>query len=76
MLTVWKTLVQPKLDYCSQLWSPPDQESINKIELVQKHFVDKIPGMGEMNYWEKLVNLRLLPREEEGEIYGYLSVED
>ena len=36
--TIWKTLVQPKLDYCSQFWSPADQESINRIESVQKHF--------------------------------------
>ena len=34
MLTLLKTLVQPKLDYCSKLWSPGDQASINKIEAV------------------------------------------
>ena len=40
MLTLLKSLVQPKLDYCSQLWSPSDQSSIKKLELVQKHLVD------------------------------------
>ena len=36
MLTLWKSSIQPKLDYCSQLWSPADQTSINKIESVQR----------------------------------------
>ena len=32
MLTSLKSLVQPKLDYCSQLSSPADQSSINNLE--------------------------------------------
>ena len=42
MLTILKSLVQPKLDYCSQLWSPVDQYYINKLESVQKNIVDRI----------------------------------
>ena len=42
MLTLLKSLVQPKLDYCSQLWSPLDQTSINKLESVQRHLVGRI----------------------------------
>ena len=34
MLTIWKSLIQSKLDYCSQLWSPSDQASIGKLESV------------------------------------------
>ena len=45
MKTIWKTLVQPKLDYCSQFWSPGDQESMNKIEFVQRHFLSKVSSM-------------------------------
>ena len=29
MKIIWKSLVQPKLDYCSQFWSPGDQDYIN-----------------------------------------------
>ena len=32
MLTAWKSLIQSKLDYCSQLWSPSDQASISSLE--------------------------------------------
>ena len=47
MKTIWKTLVQPKLDYCSQYWSPGDQESINWIDSVQRHFLSNMydPGL-------------------------------
>ena len=36
MLTIWKTVVQPKLDYCSVLWSPNDQGSISRLESISR----------------------------------------
>ena len=39
--TLLKSLIQPRLNYCSQLWSPADQTSINKIESVRQ-LIDKI----------------------------------
>ena len=42
MMTIWKCLIQPKLDYCSQLWSPSDQASIELLESVQRTFTSKI----------------------------------
>ena len=61
MLTILKSLVQPKLDYCSQLWSPADQTSINKLESVQYHLVNRIKDgrLDSLNYWEKLRELNL-----------------
>jgi hypothetical protein len=32
MLTILRSLIQPRLDYCSQLWSPRDQSAINRLE--------------------------------------------
>ena len=32
MLTIWKTLIQSKIDYCSQLWCPTYQASIKSLE--------------------------------------------
>ena len=37
MLTLWKSLIQSKLDYCSQLWSPSDQASISSLEAVARN---------------------------------------
>ena len=38
MMTLWKSLVQSKLDYCSQLWSPADASTINLLENNQRQF--------------------------------------
>ena len=71
MKTIWKTLVQPKLDYCSQYWSPGDQESINKIESVQRHFLSNVcgPGGDDLNYWAKLSKYQLTSQERRRDRY-------
>ena len=71
MLTLLKTLVQPKLDYCSQLWSPGDQGSINKLESVQHHLVNRIQDdrLSGMNYWDKLNYLNIYSQERRRERY-------
>ena len=71
MLTLLKTLIQPKLDYYSQLWSPADQASINKLEAVQYHLIRRIKDtrLYNLNYWDKLVDLHLLSQERRRERY-------
>ena len=76
MLTLLKSLVQPKLDYCSQLWSPSDQTSINKLESVQRHLVDHIKDkrlLG-LTYWEKLSEIRLSSQERRRERYQVIMI--
>ena len=50
MITLWKALVQPVLDYCSQLWSPHQAGDIQQLEAVQRAFTRKITGMGSYDY--------------------------
>ena len=71
MMTLMKSLVQPKLDYCSQLWSPSDQTSINQLESVQRHLVNRIcdKRLTGLNYWEKLSELHLYSQERRRERY-------
>jgi hypothetical protein len=57
MMTNWKSLIQQKLDYCSQLWSPSDQASIAMLEGVQRHFIGMIAGMEGKDYIERLGSL-------------------
>ena len=71
LLTMFKSLVQPHLDYCSQLWWPSAQEQITKIEAVQKSLVSRIRDsrlLG-LTYWEKLRSLRLYSQERRRERY-------
>ena len=71
LLTLFKSLVQPHLDYCSQLWSPTSQELIKKIEQVQRSLVSRIneSRLHNLNYWQKLKTLRLYSQERRRERY-------
>ena len=46
MMVLLKYLVQPHLDYGSQLWSPSSKGQIKKLENVQKSLVNKIWDKG------------------------------
>ena len=71
LLTIFKSLVQPHLDYCSQLWSPTSQGDINKIESVQRSLVSRIldSRLRGLNYWDKLKTLHLYSQERRRERY-------
>ena len=69
MVALWKCLIQPKLDYCSQLWTPDDQESINSIEKVQKHFLSNVAGTENLDHWQRLELLHLYSQERNRERY-------
>ena len=71
MLTLHRSLIQPRLDYCSQLWSPRDQASINRLESVQRQFLSQIrdDSLVGLNYWERLSHLRVYSQERRRERY-------
>ena len=74
MMTIWKSLVQTKLDYCSQLWSPSDQASISKLEGVAKHFTAQVVGLKDIDHWERLQVLHLYSQERRREIYQIIFI--
>ena len=76
LLTLFKSLVIPHLDYGSQLWSPFQVKSINALERVQRVFTKYIDGMHNLSYAERLVTWHLLSPKKTGQIYGHLHVED
>ena len=74
MLTLWKSLVQSKLDYCSQLWCPLNKGSIQTLEMVMKTFIRRISGMNQLSYWEQLSHLKLYSLERRRERYRTIYV--
>ena len=66
-MSVWKCIVQPKL--VSQLWSPSNQANIAKLENVLRNFTSKIDGCENMDFWDRLTNLRLYSQERRRERY-------
>ena len=39
MKTIYKTLIVPDTDYCSQLWMPVQATQVKAIEKIQKYFI-------------------------------------
>ena len=72
MLTLWKSLVIPHLDYCSQLWSPSKRYLIQQLESLQKSFLNGLPSLRHLNYWEKLQEVNLYSLERRRERYRIL----
>ena len=59
MITLFKTLVRPILEYCPEIWNPYKVKDIVSIEKVQRTFTSKIRGTKDLNYWERLKALEL-----------------
>ena len=78
MLTTWKSLVLPILDYCSQLWSPLKKGEIQQIEEIQKSFTRKISTYSHKDYWNRLKTFRLYSLQRRRERYRiiYIHMED
>ena len=54
MITLWKSLVLPILDYCCQLWTPSSAGSMVKPWKCPKGISWKILGMHCYDYWQQL----------------------
>ena len=74
MLTLWKSLILPILDYCCPLWCPHKPGQIQSLEMVQVSFVNKISGMYEYDYWQQLKILKLNSLERRRERYVVIYV--
>ena len=59
MITLWKSLVVPKLEYCLQFWSPLKTGEIQRLEIVQWTYPSKIKDLHYPDYWECLKKFKL-----------------
>ena len=69
MITLYKALVVPHLEYCCQLWSPTNLGRIRRLESVQRSLTAKIWGLADINYWERLKILNMFSLERRRERY-------
>ena len=71
MITLYKSLVIPVIEYCSVLWSPSGVSSIQRLEEIQKSFLKRITGTPN-NYWDCLKKLKLYSLQRRRERYRIL----
>ena len=74
MLTLWRSLVVPVLDYCCQLWSPAVLGQIQKLEKVQASFFKKFAGMARLTYWQQLEALKAYSLQRRRERYAIIYI--
>ena len=71
---MWNSLIQPHIDYCSQLWAPEEGGELQKIEKLLKDYTAKIPEVSKMTYWERLKKLKMNSQQRRSERYKIIYV--
>ena len=74
MLTLYKSLVIPLLEYCCQLWSPWRIGEKQSLEAIQRSFTSRISDTQHLDYWARLCTLELYSLERRRERYAILYI--
>ena len=74
MLTLFKSMVRSKLEYCCPLWDPPKIADIQSIEGVQRQFTRRIAGCKDLDYWDRLKKLKLMSLQRRRERYSIIQI--
>ena len=84
MLGLYKSLIKPHIEYCSQAWAPiamarhGNWSLIIELEAVQRSFTRMIDGLGLMKYRERLGKLNLttlLERRVRGDLIELFKIQ-
>ena len=80
MLKLYNSLLIPRIDYCSQLCSPQQNQEWNILESIQRRFTHRINDVRDLDYWSRLKTLRLYSLQRRAErykiIYLYKIIEN
>ena len=74
MITLFKSLVRSKVEYCCPVWNPSKITDIQTLENIQKQFTKKILGFKDFDYWTRLKKLKLLSLQRRRERYTIIHV--
>ena len=72
MKLLWKQLLQPHVDYCSQLYFNGQSSDLDRLENLQRTYTRKIYEVRNLDYWARLRALRLNSQERRFERYRIL----
>ena len=69
MMTLYKSLIRSRLEYCCPLWNPHLIRDIQQIESVRRTFTSKIQSCRHLDYHERLKHLCLFSLQRRRERY-------
>ena len=59
MRFIWRTYLEPLLDYSSQLYSPANGGSLARLESLLECFSSKVNGLENYDYWDRPKSLKI-----------------
>ena len=74
MMKLFNSLILPRIDYCSQLWSPHYNKDWIVLEAIQRRFTYQISEIKHLDYWSRLKHLRQYSIERRAERYQIIYV--
>ena len=69
MLTLYKSLIRSRMEYCCPLWNPRLIKDIQQLESVQRTFTSKFQNCKHLDYHERLKHLGLFSLQRRRERY-------
>ena len=63
LMTLYKSLVRSKMDYCCPVWFPTTKEEISALEGIQRSFTSRIQSLKGFSYWERTFCLTVIYTE-------------
>ena len=74
MVTLFKSIVLPILEYACQLINPKSLNLVNKLEKVQRSFTKHIAGMFDLPYEDRLQQLKLYSLQRRRDRYQIIYI--
>ena len=74
LMTLYKSLIRSRLDYCCPVWAPIKKEDICSLESIQRSFTARINCLKGRTYWERLKELKLMSVQRRRERYIILHM--
>jgi hypothetical protein len=74
MMTLFKSMVRSKLEYCCPVWNPSKVQDIQALENVQRNFTRRVSGCQNLDYWDRLKQLNIQSLQRRRERYCIIHV--
>ena len=74
MLTLYKSLIRSKLEFCCPLWDPTRVQDIETLEGVQRYYTSKITSIANSHYYDRLKHLKLMSLQRRRERYSIITI--